>query len=42
LEIQITQNQTHTEQLIQAALKEAFSHNTAGPETDNTQVTVNA
>jgi type I restriction enzyme S subunit len=27
LEIQITQNQTHAEQLMQAVLKEAFSHN---------------
>lgn len=29
LEIQITQNQTHAEQLMQAVLKEAFSHNSA-------------
>lgn len=27
LETQITQNQTHAEQLMQAVLKEAFSHN---------------
>ncbi len=29
LETQITQNQTHAEQLMQAVLKEAFSHNSA-------------
>ena len=30
LETQITQNQTHAEQLMQAVLKEAFSHNSEG------------
>lgn len=30
LETQITQNQTHAEQLMQAVLKEAFNHNSTG------------
>lgn len=35
LETQITQNQTHAEQLMQAVLKEAFSHNGADTTTGN-------
>ncbi|MEH6498982.1 MAG: restriction endonuclease subunit S [Pseudoalteromonas distincta] len=39
LETQITQNQTHAEQLMQAVLKEAFSHDSeAGPAAKNNTV----
>jgi type I restriction enzyme, S subunit len=35
LEVQISQNQTHAEQLMQAVLKEAFSHNSIPQATAN-------
>lgn len=39
LEVQITQNQTHSEQLMQAVLKEAFNHNSTETQKANTVVT---
>jgi hypothetical protein len=42
VEAQISLNQDHAEQLMQAVLKEAFSCSATEPETDNTQVMVNA
>lgn len=41
LETQISQNKTHAEQLMQAVLKEAFSH-TANPQDEATLVAANA
>lgn len=42
LETQISLNQTHADQLMQAVLKEAFSHNASESETDNAQISANA
>jgi len=43
LETQITQNQSHAEQLMQAVLKEAFSHNSeAEPSSARREATANA
>lgn len=43
LETQITQNQSHAQQLMQAVLKEAFNHNSAStPEVSQTQEAVHA
>lgn len=42
LEIQITQNQTHAEKLMQAVLKEAFSHNSAAEPSATPKATAHA
>lgn len=43
IETQVTQNQTHAEQLMQAVLKEAFSYNSeAAPESAKTEATADA